>query len=282
MIDRSSEPRSLRLHHYSLEAVSTALQRAYEGYAVPVAFTAEALALRIRSEHVDLSASSMLLAPNGDPQGVMLIARRGRRARLAALGIGPEARGRGLARAAVASALQDARRRGDREMVLEVISTNITARRLYERCGFVAVRTLVGYERLPGDETPAAAIDECDPDLVLPLLLEAYPDDPSWQTAPICFAAQTPPSRAFVFAGGQAAALLQPAGGTIRLQAFAVAPASRRRGVGRRFMASLLGRLPATTWSIPAIVPEHMAAGFLAATGWRPTALVQVEMSCRP
>ncbi len=268
------------LTNFSLQAVSDALQCGYHGYVVPVAFTADALVQRIRSEHVDLSASSMLLTTDGTTQGVMLVARRGRKARLAALGIVPEARGLGLGRHAVTLALEDARRRGDRQMVLEVISTNTAARRLYERCDFVAVRKLVGYERAASCDDWPLTIEECDPDLVLPLLLHAYPDTPSWQTAPLCFAGQTTPSQAFRAADAEAAAIVQPVGSAVRLLAFAVAPASRQRGLGRRFMASLLGKFPDATWSIPAIVPEDMAAGLLSATGWRRTPLTQIEMAC--
>ncbi|TQM64384.1 ribosomal protein S18 acetylase RimI-like enzyme [Humibacillus xanthopallidus] len=49
----------------------------------------------------------------------------------------PRARGRGVGEALVAAVLEEARRRGKSEIVLEVASDNAAARALYERCGFV-------------------------------------------------------------------------------------------------------------------------------------------------
>jgi ribosomal protein S18 acetylase RimI-like enzyme len=50
----------------------------------------------------------------------------------------PRARGRGVGAALVAAVVEEARRRGKSEVVLEVTSDNAAARALYERCGFVA------------------------------------------------------------------------------------------------------------------------------------------------
>jgi ribosomal protein S18 acetylase RimI-like enzyme len=52
--------------------------------------------------------------------------------------VSPRARGRGVGEALVAAVLEEARRRGKSEVVLEVTSGNAAARALYERCGFVA------------------------------------------------------------------------------------------------------------------------------------------------
>jgi ribosomal protein S18 acetylase RimI-like enzyme len=49
----------------------------------------------------------------------------------------PRGRGRGVGEALVAAVLEEARRRGKSEIVLEVASANSAARALYERCGFV-------------------------------------------------------------------------------------------------------------------------------------------------
>jgi ribosomal protein S18 acetylase RimI-like enzyme len=52
--------------------------------------------------------------------------------------VAPRARGRGVGEALVKAVLDEARRRGKSEVLLEVTSNNPTARDLYERCGFVA------------------------------------------------------------------------------------------------------------------------------------------------
>lgn len=108
-------------------------------------------------------------------------------------------------------------------------------------------------------------------------LLRFYPDDVSWQSAPQGFAGCVPPVQAFRSAEG-AVALVEPAGTGMRLLALAVPPEQRRRGYGKRFMQSVFGRFPGMGWIVPAMMPETLAAPFLLATGWRQTALTQVEM----
>lgn len=53
------------------------------------------------------------------------------------LGVDPAAQGRGVGRALVEAAVGEARARGARKLALRVLGGNATARRLYERCGFV-------------------------------------------------------------------------------------------------------------------------------------------------
>ena len=53
------------------------------------------------------------------------------------LGVDPEVQGHGAGRALVEAAVHEARARGARKLTLRVLGCNATARRLYERCGFV-------------------------------------------------------------------------------------------------------------------------------------------------
>ena len=53
----------------------------------------------------------------------------------------PEVRGHGIGSQLVAALCDEARRRGYREIRLEVVDTNARARRLYERLGFVVLKT---------------------------------------------------------------------------------------------------------------------------------------------
>lgn len=50
----------------------------------------------------------------------------------------PSARGRGIGELLVHAVLEEARRRGHADVVLEVVNTNAAAITLYERCGFEA------------------------------------------------------------------------------------------------------------------------------------------------
>lgn len=264
----------LSLAQVSLAEACATLNAGYEGYIVPVAFDPVSLARRIQAEHIDLVASQ-LLCVNDRTAGIMLIARRDRTSRLAALGIAEPLRGAGIGAQAVAAAIAEARLRGDERLVLEVIDSNRKAISTYTRAGFVPRRTLVGYTH---DPVPPASSEDgviaCPTDSVLPLLLDAWPGDPSWQTSPLCFAGATKPVEAF--RTGDAAALVDASGPAVRLLAFAVR--LPRQGIGRRFMQSLLARFADRPWTIPATLPASQAAGFLTATGWKQAALSQLEM----
>lgn len=268
--------RVLPLTELPLAAACDLLNRGYQHYLVPIKFDVPALVRRIQAEDIDLFASRLLLDDGDQPAGIMLIARRGWVSRLAALGIIPEQRGAGLGTRAVALAIAEARARGDLSMVLEVIETNEPALATYTKAGFVSLRRLVGYTHDPVlAETQA---EPCRVDEALPILMTAYPSNPSWQTSPLCFAGTTVPLDAVRLSDGSAAALVDGTGASVRLLAFAVTRAARRRGVGRSFMKAVLGRFPDKPWIISATLPEDQAAAFLEATGWKPSALAQLEM----
>jgi ribosomal protein S18 acetylase RimI-like enzyme len=56
---------------------------------------------------------------------------------VAGLAVAPQSQGRGVGQRLVMAAVHDARSRGARRLILNVLGTNEVARRLYERCGFV-------------------------------------------------------------------------------------------------------------------------------------------------
>ncbi len=63
--------------------------------------------------------------------------------------VAPRGRGRGVGEALVSAVLQEARRRGRSEVLLEVTSNNPAAQALYERCGFVATGARHPHPRRP-------------------------------------------------------------------------------------------------------------------------------------
>lgn len=280
----AGDPSLTTLDRLPLTEIAEVLERSFEGYFVPMRFSAETLGRLIQRGHVDLTQSYLITDGAGASLGAMLIARRGRDARVAALALVPEARGRGLGRHAVARAVDDATRRGERRIVLEVITVNHAARRLYEASGFVTLGTLVGYEwdasasSDPSSSDPGMETMVCDLDRALGVLLRAYPERPSWSTAPASFAGATHPLLAFSSTDGDAVALVEPAGTRMRLLALAVAAERRRQGLARAFMHSLFQRFPDAGWTVPPVVPETMADAFFVATGWRRSELTQVEM----
>jgi len=271
--------RTLPLTEVPLAEACAALDAGYEGYVVPVRFDPPALVRRMLAEHIDLAASHLILAPDGGTAGILLVARRGRDARIAAVGIVPALRGAGLGAAAIALAIAEAEARGDARLLLEVISSNAAAIATYRRAGFVDRRSLVGYAHDPVAPAEAALpVEPAAPAGILPLLHAAWPGDPSWQTAPLSFVAATAPVTALRTPDGEAAALVDASGETARLLALAVAPGARGRGLGRRFLEAVLAAHPGKSWAITATLPEDQAGGFLQATGWRRTPLSQIEM----
>lgn len=77
--------------------------------------------------------------PDGPPQEAFLVA----------MYVAPWARRRGVGERLVRAVLDEARARGLRLVHLEVTSSNDGARRLYERCGFVATGVTTPHPRRP-------------------------------------------------------------------------------------------------------------------------------------
>jgi ribosomal protein S18 acetylase RimI-like enzyme len=226
--------RAIELNYAQLAQVFT---RAFEGYAVPLAVDAQSLEQRARVESIDLVASTIA------DSGVVLVARRGRTSRIAAMGVFSEARGRGVGRTMLADTLAACRARGDARVVLEVIEGNEAAVALYRSAGFAVTRRLVGWARgaVPGSgDLPV----EVEPQEVARVLAQSG-DDLPWQLAWPSIANLTAPNRGYRL--GDAYCVLRDN----TLRALVVPTAARRRGHARRLLAALPSPL-----RVPAIVPE--------------------------
>lgn len=259
--------------------VAAAVNRAFEGYLVPVRVSAASYERRFRGEHLDPFASRVY-ERGGAPVGVLLVARRGWTARVAGMGLAPEVRGRGLGRRVMRDAADEARARGERALLLEVFERNEPAAALYRGLGFRPVRRLVGYRRPPGGEDPGAAdpLAEVDPlELARAAAREGEPDLP-WMLAPETLAAAAAPARALTLDGRAFALVADPAAETLLLSALVVPRAVRRRGWGSRMLRALAASFPGRPWAVQQVVPEELAPGFFAAGGWERQPLDQLEM----
>jgi ribosomal protein S18 acetylase RimI-like enzyme len=260
--------------------VVAALTRSFEGYLSPVNMSARAYERRFRAEDLDPFASRMYLRDDS-PVGVLLIARRGWTSRVAAMGVAPEVRGRGLGARAMCEAIRDAGLRGDRSVVLEVFEQNAPAFNLYSKLGFRARRRLVGYHRKPGKLVPemSDALFELGPlELSRVVACEGEPDLP-WMLAAETLSAATSPSRAYHLDHHAYALIADPEAETLTLSALIVPRADRGKDWGSRLLRALEATLPGRAWSIPAIVPEALADGFFARLGWNRQPLNQLEMA---
>lgn len=258
---------------FSLRELSTLFTRTFEGYYVPWPDEPALLDARIRSEGISLVDSRIAMAAEG-PAALLLVSRRGRESRLAAMGLAPAFRGRGIGRELLGGLLVEAQKRGDTRMRLEVIEKNEPAVRLYRSAGFATTRRLVGFSGLVAPEP--AELQEVEPRVCAALLPEGLP----WQLEPASIAALATPSR--VFRLGPAAIVVgSSAGPSIGIRALAVEPAERGRGAGSRLLRAVASLHPDKPLSFGAIVPEGLLDGFLAKNGLSRTELTQLEMDWR-
>ncbi|MBO1907515.1 GNAT family N-acetyltransferase [Microvirga sp. 3-52] len=265
---------------FTTNALAETMTAAFEGYVVPQSVTAETFNARFRREHLDLSASRVL-TEGERPIAIVLVARRGWTARIAAMGIIPEYRGRGLGALALGEVLADLRQTGDRRLVLEVIDTNEPAVRLYHHLGFRKRRRLVGYRRSAGADVALAALDlvDVDPLMVARRVAGDGVSDLPWIMAPETLAAAAAPARGIALAG-EAFAIVEPAPQPqdLVLRTLVVAQHARDRGLGRRMITALAAAYPGQDLVLSANTPEDLVPGFLTRMGFERTPISQFEM----
>jgi GNAT superfamily N-acetyltransferase len=210
---------------------------------------------------------------------VILIARRGWTARVAAMGVSLATRHGGLGRQMLVEAIAAARTRGERQMLLEVFAQNERAVGLYTQAGFARLRRLVGYRR-DAQAPEAEALTEIDPLEFARIVAREGDANLPWQLTAETLAASTSPARVYGLGGCAWASVTEPAPGeaVLTLRALVVERAARRKGWGRRLIAALAARHPAWALQVLPVVPEDLAPGFFAATGFEATPLYQYEM----
>lgn len=258
----------------SLRALSTLFARSFEGYFVPLPDVPALFDARVRSENISLE-DSRVARVDGEPVGLVLVARRGRVSRIAGMGIVPAHRHRKLGGAMLWPVMEEARARGDTRLLLEVFEQNAPAVKLYERLGFQRVRRLVGFVGTPAAEP--AALEEVEPRECARLL----PDGLPWQCMPVTVAGMALPARAFRL-GPAVAVIADVSAPTLVLRALAVEPEARGRGAGRRLLRALAAAWPGRSLAVGAIVPEGLCDRFFLGAGFSYPALSQWELALTP
>ncbi|MEZ4362781.1 MAG: GNAT family N-acetyltransferase [Kofleriaceae bacterium] len=261
----------------NLGELSALMTAGFAGYVVPVTHPTDALAARIRAEQVDLHLSRIALV-DGVAVGVALLAVRGRRVRVAAMGVIEGLRGRGVGRALLDSSFAAARDAGAARVLLEVIAENVAAVELYRRAGFVETRRLVGYQR---DALPPAA-DARHRESELEELAAALAADPdvawSWQMAPASVAALASTVFQVHALGDEAYACIRETPAGLTLRQLTVRPSARRRGLARSLLAAIQAQHPGASWELPPLVPEAVGHEALGALGFARMSLHQLEL----
>lgn len=160
---------------------AAALNRVFEHYLVPIAFSGEQMHLHVTYNDVDTSLSPLWYAQDGSVIAAALLGVRGKRGWIGGFGVAPEHRGRGYARELVEHMLAQARERGLESVALEVLSENTPAIRVYERAGFGITRRLHSLETIV--QEPNAAPEFARVELEQ-LIGEPDASAPCWQREP--------------------------------------------------------------------------------------------------
>jgi ribosomal protein S18 acetylase RimI-like enzyme len=263
----------------SLEALASLFGAAFEGYLPASQATPASLAVRLRSEQVDL-AQSRIARVDSTPVGLCLLARRGGTLRVAGMGTVQAWRERGIASSLLRASLELARQQGAQTVLLEVLEDNAVARRLYERAGLRARRRLTGWIH-DGKPSDASTVSLRRADTVA--LARALAAEPArtwpWQLAPETviaggewLAVHTLDDRAYAWVDQS-----QPE--SISLRHLFVRPDARRNGAARALLSAMLASRPQPTIRIPPLVPEDFDLEALVRLGFARTGRDQLEMA---
>lgn len=253
---------SLQLHPASTHPIpflADLMTRSFEGYFVPINITETVMHTMIRRDGIDLTASRVLMKDD-EPVGIAFIARRGWTSRLAAMGITSNARSGGVGTWAMEQLLEEARSRGDKEMLLEVIEQNTAGVKLYEKVGFTKIRRLVGYKLENPQVESDVDIEEIDiRELARTVTYHGLKDLP-WQLSGTTIMQYTPPARAFRL--NDAYCLISnPEATDIAIHSVLVKARSRGAGLSAVLMRALFARFPGKVWHVSPIYPEEL--GFI-------------------
>lgn len=244
---------------FPIPILADLMTRSFEGYFVPVNITDMALHAMIRRDGIDLTASRVLMKDD-DQIGIAFIARRGWTSRLAAMGITSDARSGGVGTWAMEKLIEEAKARGEKEMVLEVIEQNTAGVKLYEKVGFTKVRRLVGYKLEHPQSESAHNLEEIDiRDLARQVTYHGIKDLP-WQLSGTSIVQHTPPSRAFRL--NDAYCLISnPDATDVAISSVLVKARSRGAGLSGVLLRALFAKFPNKIWHVSPIYPEEM--GFI-------------------
>ena len=251
------------------------LNQGFEGYFVPIGIEMTDFLTMLRKDGTDLTASQVLIVDNV-PSGIALIARRGWTSRLAAMGIAKERRGLGAGSWFMEILMEQARRRGEREMVLEVIEQNKVAVKLYQKAGFQIVRRLIGLIRKNSEEKQISSLEEIDLRQIGRFVSQYGLSDLPWQLSGESIAQMNPPSRAYC-QGTAYIAISDPDAERVIIWSLLVEDSPQISSLGADLLRSVIAHHKGKTWHVPAIFPEELESVFIRA-GFEREELTQWQM----
>jgi L-amino acid N-acyltransferase YncA len=173
--------------------------------------------------------------------------------------------------------IEEARARGEKEMLLEVIEQNTAGVKLYRKVGFETVRRLVGYKLENPQGKSKGKIEEIDIRDLAKLISAHGLKDLPWQLSGETIAQHTPPSRAYRLDDAYCL-ISNPEAEQVVISSVLVKAGSRGAGLSPVLMRAVFSRFPNKTWRVPAIFPEEMSPIF-EEVGMKREELSQLQMA---
>lgn len=261
--------------NYNPNQLARFFNQAFEGYFMPVNFSAEAMQAFLHRDNVSLEHSHILLS-EGQPAGLALISLRPGVSRVAGMGITTNLRGKGAGRWLMELLIQESAKRGETSMKLEVIAQNEPAIRLYEHFGFKKIRRLLGWKLQAGSPAPDSRI----PDIIIAEAAIAaveqhgLPNLP-WQVDAITLRRM---NGLHGFRLGEAFLLTSDtATEHVVLRSLVVTPEARRTGQAAALLQGVFALHPGKTWHVPPIFPEELG-GLFESLGFQQEEISQWQM----
>ncbi|MCX7707678.1 MAG: GNAT family N-acetyltransferase [Anaerolineae bacterium] len=173
----------LPAHRISAAERAAVINAAYADYNVPFHVTPRQMQDMVRFYDVDLVRSWVARGGN-ETVGVALLAHRGSRGWISAVGVAPPWRRRGIARRLMEALIASAQAIGLRLLTLEVISANEAARQLYRSLGFLETRELLCW-KFPAEADPLPipreGLQKASPDVLWRYFQAWHDQQPCWQ-----------------------------------------------------------------------------------------------------
>lgn len=263
---------------FGLESAVGLLNRGFTGYFVPIELSLAGFMSMVHVDGLDLSQSRVIWQGE-QALGVALIARRGWTSRLAGMSLIPEARGQGIGTACMVQLLTEARARGDRSMVLEVIEQNIPAVRLYQGCGFRIERKLCSYSgSFPElvNNSNVEKLQEVDIRLAAQAVTTYGLSNLPWQISGESLAQHGPPNKAYALEGAYIV-ISDPEARRIAIRGVVVEPQRRNQHKAIQLIRATLEKHPGKVWSVPALCPVEVG-GLFEKAGFQQDTLSQLQM----
>ncbi len=257
--------------------LADAMNVCFEGYVMTFTLDAAAFERRFRSEGLD-TISSVILKSGDAFAAICLIARQGWTSRVAAMAIAPSFRRQGVGQRLMNKVIDEARSRGDKHMVLEVIEQNPPAIALYEGVGMCKTRRLAGYRREPSVGL-AADLVRIDPSAVIRAQAAECPSDLPWDFKAETLTLKVGFLKGFSLGDEAFALISDPPGQRVIIWTLFTRKGSRRSGHGRKLVEALAALYPDRALVTSVTLPDDYCPEFLTALGFAEVSISQFEMA---